>query len=299
MGKERLNLKSRTDNNAEINKESREINTGKNKKHSKKRKFARLFAIFTVVMHIFIFASLYQACATNGKNQQDSTTNMTDNIGKEPSKTLRERWDDDMRRAKRGDVDAMEDVADNYYEGDDGYRLDLGRALYWYRKAAEKGHVECMIRVGKMYENGEGCERNLQEAKKWYQKAVNSGYISAQKFIDNLVSIENNSDNLKISTESMPTTTRREDRDDDMRRAKKGDVDAMEDVADNYYEGDDGYRKDKSRALYWYKIAAEKGDVESMMKLARMYANGEGCAKNTEESAKWYRKASQSGHKID
>lgn len=54
-------------------------------------------------------------------------------------------------------------------------RANDGRALYWYRRAAEQGHVPAQLLLGQMYESGWGVASDRAEAVRWYRRAAASG----------------------------------------------------------------------------------------------------------------------------
>ncbi len=64
-----------------------------------------------------------------------------------------------------------------YYGAADG--ASYRQALALYRKAANLGHVQAMLRVGRMYERGEAVRRNLSQAMHWYDKAAALGNTQA------------------------------------------------------------------------------------------------------------------------
>lgn len=72
-----------------------------------------------------------------------------------------------------------------YYTGK-GTQQDFIKALYFYKKAADQGHLPSMIAIGHMHEMGEGVAQNYEVAMKWYQLAAKNGYASAQKAIGDL-----------------------------------------------------------------------------------------------------------------
>ena len=49
--------------------------------------------------------------------------------------------------------------------------------------------------------------------------------------------------------------------------------------------------KDYTKAMLWYKRAADKGNPEAMNNLSMMYAAGDGVPRNQEEAAKWFKMA--------
>lgn len=57
------------------------------------------------------------------------------------------------------------------------------KAMKWYRKAAEQGHVKAKFNLGLIYERGIGTERlerNREEAEKWIQESAKQGYTPAK-----------------------------------------------------------------------------------------------------------------------
>lgn len=66
------------------------------------------------------------------------------------------------------------------------YRFQVGRidknpdkAYEWYKKAAELGHLQSMLRLAAMHTDGEGDLKDLKQAKYWIKQA--STFIEAQK----------------------------------------------------------------------------------------------------------------------
>jgi TPR repeat protein len=66
---------------------------------------------------------------------------------------LNECWNDYLEHAtnqqlldfaSQGDMEAQFRVAENYYNGNNGFKEDEKRAIEWYRKAALQGHEEAI-----------------------------------------------------------------------------------------------------------------------------------------------------------
>jgi hypothetical protein len=53
-------------------------------------------------------------------------------------------------------------------------------ALFWYRKAAEKGDISAQSGLGYLYTNELGVDQDYTQAMLWYRKAAEEGNISAQ-----------------------------------------------------------------------------------------------------------------------
>ncbi|MFA6102820.1 MAG: tetratricopeptide repeat protein [Victivallaceae bacterium] len=59
------------------------------------------------------------------------------------------------------------------------------------------------------------------------------------------------------------------------------------------YQNGDGVDKDMTKAVVWYRKAAEQGNAEAQNNLGWSYANGLGVAKDETEAVNWYRKAAE------
>ena len=78
-----------------------------------------------------------------------------------------------------GDAQAQYEVGRRYADGV-GVRVDYGRALDWFNKAAAQGNAQAMNGLGIMYFHGEGVPRRLDEAATWYRRAAELGLARAQ-----------------------------------------------------------------------------------------------------------------------
>ncbi|MEZ5997466.1 MAG: tetratricopeptide repeat protein [Hyphomonas sp.] len=61
------------------------------------------------------------------------------------------------------------------------------------------------------------------------------------------------------------------------------------------YDSGRGVTQNSTEAVYWYKLAAEKGLREAQYNLALMYDNGDGVPEDNTEAAKWYKLAARQG----
>ncbi len=69
--------------------------------------------------------------------------------------------------------------AERYYRGRDVPR-DLESAVQWYRKAADKGHVQSQYSLGIAYADGAGVPRDEAEGLRWLRRAAVQGVEDAQ-----------------------------------------------------------------------------------------------------------------------
>lgn len=84
-----------------------------------------------------------------------------------------------LKGAKGGDVDAQFRVADNYEKGI-GTTKDIKTAMYWWKTAADNGHVHSAFHYGRyLYEQG-----SQQEGLTYLRKAKESGSDLAKEYMD-------------------------------------------------------------------------------------------------------------------
>ena len=76
-------------------------------------------------------------------------------------------------------------------------------------------------------------------------------------------------------------------------RADKGDSHAQEALGSAFLYGSLGVTTNMTKAVKWYRKAAEQGSALAQSNLGVCYANGQGVAKDAVEAVKWYRKAAE------
>ena len=64
----------------------------------------------------------------------------------------------------------------------------------------------------------------------------------------------------------------------------------------DYEFGMHGKTQDYTKAVKWYRKAAELGDDWAQWKMGECYKDGRGVAKDYYEAVKWYRKSAEQGH---
>ena len=62
---------------------------------------------------------------------------------------------------------------------------NYGKAVEWFRKAAEQGYAWGQCNLADMYRDGKGVAQNYTEAVKWYTKAAEQGIGKAQNSLGN------------------------------------------------------------------------------------------------------------------
>jgi len=92
--------------------------------------------------------------------------------------------DKEVVEKQRDAVEEQYNLGEKYKFGWVGVAKDEAKAVMYYRKAAEQGHMNAQYRLGGCYDLGEGVTKNENEAIKWYCKAAKQGHVEALKSFD-------------------------------------------------------------------------------------------------------------------
>ena len=165
-----------------------------------------------------------------------------------------------------------------YYNGE-GTPKDMEKALYWYEKAAEQGHINAQFYCGWMNDNGEGTPLDKSKALQWYEKSAEQGNATAQFNCGNMY--DNGIGTEKDTVKALYWYEK---------SAAQGDADA-EARAENYYLTHGA----KAKEFAYFQEAALHGDEMAQFILAKMFRYGCGTYKNKEKYRYWLEKAAEQG----
>ena len=70
--------------------------------------------------------------------------------------------------------------AEGFRYGIFGLEEDAKKAIYWYKKAAQKNDPQAQFNIGEIYLNGEGIQSNHIVAKEWFEKSSAQGHAESQ-----------------------------------------------------------------------------------------------------------------------
>lgn len=150
--------------------------------------------------------------------------------------------------AEQGHIQAQSSLGDIFLNGGEGVEPDAVEALRWHLSAAQLGDESSQVTVGMMYAEGFGTEQDYHNARHWFHEAASQG-SAAGMF------------NLGI-------------------------------IHDYGY----GVPIDRIAAFSWYKMAAGQGSADAQYNVGMMYARGEGIEQNAVEAYRWLNKAAEQGH---
>lgn len=92
------------------------------------------------------------------------------------------------RAADMGNEQAQVALGSQYMQGTDGLSKKPEEALFWFKKASEKGYPPAIYHMGAAYETGFGVNKNVDTAKGYYTKAAKSGLKDAEVALSRLKS---------------------------------------------------------------------------------------------------------------
>lgn len=177
--------------------------------------------------------------------------------------------------------DTEEKDAEAQYNLGVKYRFnDMQKAVFWFSKAAEQGHVEAQFNLGEIYRH----EQNMEQAVFWYSKAAKQGHAISQYYMGR-------SHRLGIGV----------DKDLDKaflwytKSAEQGNAFAQSMLGLCYKQGI-GVRPDPVLAVHWYTRSAEQGNAIAQYNLGICYETGFGVDTNLKTAIQWYTKAAEQGN---
>ena len=176
-------------------------------------------------------------------------------------------------------------LAEKYAAGTDVPKDEV-LAFKWFLKAAEQGDVSSQYQVGTMYEEGRGTQKDLSLSMKFFQLAAEQGFAKAQYAVADAYW---QGRGVKTDSALAEKWARK--------AADQGDGEAM-----GLLGGMSDAPGMRDKARYWYKKAAEAGNLDVQVRLAQIYYlrmgwTTETDAEDTREAIKWYRKAASRGDK--
>lgn len=186
-----------------------------------------------------------------------------------------------MRKAKESFDQGIRNpsTASGYYEmgmyckEGDGYHRYLKEAAEYFRKAAEKEHIQAQYQLALAYYTGAGVKKDEAESIRWLEKAAAKSHKEAGELLAEL------REKQRIRQEKTEFKNH-------LRQAEKGDAYAQSKVAGMYLRGT-GVKKDIKKGIGWYEKASETDEGYAARQLAKLYAEGDIIPADPERAAYW------------
>lgn len=179
--------------------------------------------------------------------------------------------------------DAQHSLAECYKTGFGLQQPDHSGAVFWYKKAAEKGHIDAIFNLGIANEHGYGVKQNQEEAVLFYTIAADQGHPGAQY---NLAVCYHYGRGVAADMQEALKYYRL--------AAEGGDTAAIFNLAVCCTDGI-GMAKDTAEGIRLYTIAAKQGYVKAQVNLASCYERGIGVPIDIVKAKFWYRQAADQG----
>lgn len=156
-------------------------------------------------------------------------------------------------------------------------------------KKAEAGDIDAQYAIATAFFEGEEITEDYAQAINWFRKAAESGHAESAYRLGSMCLSgmglkEDPSEAAKWFTKALAHGLESWHVGYDSER-----------IGDAYYFGRSGVAIDYAEAFRWYRVAADAGVADLMVKVGMMYAAGEGVLKDDTEAARWYRKAANLG----
>lgn len=198
-------------------------------------------------------------------------------------------FQDMLKKAEAGDIDAQHDLASAYYWGED-IAENHAEASRWYRKAADNGHAASAFRLGRMYIDGEISKTDPREAALWFTKALACGLELWEINYDSYAL----ADAFCYGRCGVPIDHAEAFR--WYRVAAEGGLDYAMVKLGMMFAAGEGVQKDDVEAARWYRKAADLDDWDGWYKLGMCYKDGVGVEKDHQEAEKWLLLAAGKNH---
>lgn len=163
----------------------------------------------------------------------------------------------------------------------DAYSL---HALYWYRRAAERGHAGALLRLAECYRVGRGVLPSMKEAVKLYRMAAKRGDAEAQFRLG--VCYEQG---ICMAPDPVGAVHW-------YAEAAKQDYAPAQNNLGGCMERGTGTRRDEAGAVDQYRRAALSGLPEAVCRLGLCYERGRGILQDEARALGLYTQAAEAGH---
>jgi CheY-like chemotaxis protein len=177
------------------------------------------------------------------------------------------------------DLDAWYLLGKQYYFGE-GAAKDAGEAVKWFRKAAERDHVEAQRCLGNCYCFGEGVMKDCEQAVNWYYQAAEK-HDSGAEF--RLGCCYRDGVGVAPDYEAAAKWFHRAEEHGSGRQAQYN--------LGVFCEKGHGVTQNYAEAVNWYIKAAEKDHAQAQHNLGVCYEKGHGVQQDFPEAYKFYKLA--------
>lgn len=188
------------------------------------------------------------------------------------------------KAAERGHASSQNYVGDIYCYGK-GIPFDYTEARKWYELAENQGNKDAALNLGYIYFYGDDVAKDKQKAFKYFKKSADKGNARAQYMLHYFYLRDEQFKNYELGRQYL------------QKSAEQGDVFAQKLLA-KCYIGSFDFVEDDVKFAFWMRKAAEQNDIEAQRMLGEAYIkleNEEALPKSYPDAIEWLEKACING----
>ena len=188
------------------------------------------------------------------------------------------------KAAERGHASSQDYVGDIYYYGK-GVHVDYSEARKWYELAEKQGNKDAALSLGFIYYYGEEVAKDKQRAFRYFKYSADKGNARAQYMLHYFYLLDEQFKDYKLGRQYLEKS------------AEQGDVLAQKLLA-RCYIGSFDFVEEDEKFVYWMRKAAEQEDPEAQRILGEAYIkleNEEALPKSYPDAIEWLKKAFANG----
>lgn len=225
------------------------------------------------------------------------------------------------------DPNVLYETGERYWDGTNGVEQNYEKAVEYYVRAADLGHVDAIYSLGYCYAKGIGINRDIQKAKMLLAYAIDHGSLMAaakmgdfyywgeifpEDKVRGYLYLKYAADNGHAHSMAIvgrdyltgfgsyegwgPAKDETLGRQYLEKAAEMGDNYALFEIGHNYCGGFNGFPDDPVKGARYQREAAEGGHAYAQMTYAILCWNGEGVPKNPSEYARWMKASAENGN---
>jgi TPR repeat protein len=183
-------------------------------------------------------------------------------------------------------------------------RIDKPTAVSLLKRSAALGNSEAQNTLGSLYVIGDGVPLDTAQAIKLLTLSAEQGNVESQDYLSSVYAWTKDYDkgdkwrkraaDMGYTPAELSLGLAQEDSAYIKKAADQGDVDATIALAKLYADGSDGVEADTKKCVTLYTNAAEEGSTKAQCILAEMYRYGD-LVTEKNEACKWYKLAASQG----
>ena len=188
------------------------------------------------------------------------------------------------KAAERGHASSQDYVGDIYYYGN-GVPVDYSEAKRWYELSEKQGNKDAALNLGFIYFYGEDVPIDKQRAFQYFKYSADKGNARAQYMLHYYFFFDEEFKNYELGRQYLEKS------------AEHGDVLAQKLLA-RCYIGSFDFAEDDVKFVFWMRKAADQNDVEAQRILGEAYIkleNEKALPKSYPNAIEWLEKAFKSG----